>query len=292
MSKDTNIAWCHHTASPWYICTECSPGCANCYAKSLSKGRMRRITSGAWGRGVPRIQSKTFKANVLAWDRSAGRDGVRRRIFPSLMDWLDPEVPMKMFCDFLGVIRRTEHLDWLLLTKRPDRFLGRMTEAMESPGGNIDCDDLISEWLVDETPPPNVGIGVSVEDQDHDRRIAELLFIPAAMRFISAEPLLGSLKIFEGGCPHPIQTPKGVLLPPGAIHWVIVGGESGPNFRSPAVGWIRDIVDQCTMAHIPVFVKQDSGPLPGRQHRIPDEVWAQKEFPKPNQREEAQAMHS
>lgn len=294
MSKDTNITWCHHTASPWYGCTECSPGCTHCYAKALSMGRMRRITGGAWGRGAPRVRSKMFEKNVFAWNRAAKRDGVRRRLFPSLMDPFDAEVPIDFFCWFLECIWWVRELDVLLLTKRPQLWRRRIEAALEY-FRTTSSDAVMRAWLADwlaGRPPHNVWMGVSVEDQQRaDERIQELLKIPANVRFLSCEPLLGPIDLtmgFESFHSHDPMLNRN----PSPVSWAIVGGESGPNFRSPAVGWITDIVQQCDEAGVPVFVKQDSGPLPGRQHRIPDHIWVRKEFPKSIQREEAQAMHS
>jgi protein gp37 len=133
--------------------------------------------------------------------------------------------------------------------------------------------------------PPNVWVGTSVEDQRRaDERVPPLLETPARVRFLSCEPLLGPVDLW-----HPAFSmcdlhgePSGPRLSPDgrpAIGWVIVGGESGPNHRPSEVGWITGLVDQCREAGVPVFVKQDSGPRPGAQGRIPPDVWRMKEFP-------------
>lgn len=133
-------------------------------------------------------------------------------------------------------------------------------------------------WLA--TPPgwplPNVGLGVSVENQaELDRRIPDLLATPAAWRFISAEPLLGPLDLD----PYLNDLSDGCRLAPHGINWVVVGAESGPKRRRCEVEWIEDIVRQCDAARVHVFVKQDSALRPGQQGRIPDDLWARKEVP-------------
>lgn len=125
-------------------------------------------------------------------------------------------------------------------------------------------------------PLSNVDLGVSVEDQPTaDERIPDLLLTPAAVRIVSAEPLLGPVKFGQRLIGE--QQARGFNVPP-HIAGVIIGGESGPSARPCKVEWIRSIVEQCRAAGVPVFVKQDSGPRPGMQGRIPDELWI-KELP-------------
>jgi protein gp37 len=139
-----------------------------------------------------------------------------------------------------------------------------------------------------ELPLSNVWLGVSVEDQaTADERIPLLLKTPAAVRFISAEPLLGPIdltRICEDSRnvlgwnvlsdDYPTDT-----ISRRRLDWVIVGGESGKLHRAMELSWAESIAEQCTAARIPLFVKQDSGPKPGKQYRLPDALWARKEFP-------------
>lgn len=119
----------------------------------------------------------------------------------------------------------------------------------------------------------NVWCGVSVENQKWaDIRIPSLLDTPAAVRFLSCEPLLGPVRL------HTSLMVGIACEPPDGIGWVIVGGESGPGHRPMDIGWLEAIVAQCRDAGVPVFVKQDSGPRAGQQGRIPDELWIH-EFP-------------
>ena len=141
-------------------------------------------------------------------------------------------------------------------------------------------------------PLANVWCGVSCEDQPRaDERITHLLRTPAAVRFISAEPLLSPIYLrrlpMDGGQPERFgYTAVGIYIDAlgdisghhDKLDWVIVGGESGPKFRACDVAWITAIVDQCRDASVPVFVKQDAHRLPGQQGRIPDEYFVH-EFP-------------
>lgn len=311
MSENTKIEWCHHSWSPWRGCTKVSPGCAHCYAETLSKRNPAVL--GQWGKGAPRVLAKNW-GDPMRWNRKqaerccSGCDfdeaegelilqcdfcSVRPRVFPSLCDWLDEEVPVEWLVRFLKLIHDTPNLDWLLLSKRPDNWGKRVTAALAHVEGILEPDGWegdastpigcwLNEWLAG-TPPPNVWFGVSVEDQPraHDR-IPLLLDIPARLRWLSVEPLLGPvdlsidglwkhtcersaldfIKHADDGKSHPDicrdkadqwmdarKTAKN-------LDWVVVGGESGPGARPCNVEWIRSIVRECQSADVPVFVKQ------------------------------------
>lgn len=244
MSESTTIEWCDRSWSPWEGCTKVSPGCANCYAET----RNHRFGGDNWGKGKPRrLTADSGWEKPLQWNREAAESGKRITVFPSLCDWLDEEVPADLLADFIGVIPETPNLTWLLLSKRPENWENALAAATEHlhPEGNI-----ASVWI-EGSYPPNVWVGTSVEDQRRDHRIRDLLKIPAAGKFLSVEPLLGpvDLKLNRNG--HTLQRTIGE-----DIHWVIVGGESGPGARPCNVDWIRDIVRQCKAANVPCFVKQ------------------------------------
>jgi protein gp37 len=156
-----------------------------------------------------------------------------RRVFVcSMGDLWHPDVKPE---DRAAVIRATnlapQHT-YLFLTKRPENFDG--------------------DWSGQD----NFWLGVTVEDQQRaDERIPWLLKCQARIRFLSCEPLLGPVEIFQWGCPHPAQTPRGIVLPPGALHWVIAGGETGPGARPANPSWFRSIRDQCSAAQVPFFFK-------------------------------------
>jgi protein gp37 len=182
-------------------------------------------------------------------NREAAKTGKRLRVFPSLCDWLDPEVPADWLADFLRVIHETTNLDWLLLTKRPEHFQDRVCMASQCATGKR---HKWNEWTQGTKPPSNVWVGVSVENQTAaDNRIAKLLDIPASVRFLSVEPLLERVDLRIGAFNG--SDSWGSME---GVHWVIVGGETGPDARPCNVAWIRDVVRQCRGSRVPCFVKQ------------------------------------
>jgi protein gp37 len=262
MSEHTKIEWATASWNPWIGCTKVSPGCLNCYAEKSAPTRVARADGRElWGKGHPR--QRTSAANwklPIKWNIAAGLSGGERpRIFPSLCDWLDDEVPIEWLADLLNLIYLTQNLDWLLLTKRPQNFLKRMDAAAalwacdgsywETPQARA-YHSMISPWRVGAAPR-NVWVGVSVEDQARaDERIPWLLPIPARVRFLSVEPLIGAVDLFTDEQDPPV--PHGS----GGIDWVIVGGESGAHSRPCNTDWIRRIVKLCKYCEVPVFVKQ------------------------------------
>lgn len=268
MSENTKIEWCDHTFNPWTGCTKVSPGCAHCYAESWSK----RSGIVEWGPGKPR--KRTSEANwekPLKWDKEAAAKGVRYRVFcASLADWLDDEVPIEWLVDLLDLIFKTPNLDWLLLTKRPENFSVRMMHAWlfscgwrdgqtesEPVAKEMECAAKIHAFTWGENPPANVWIGTTVEDQERaDERIPSLFGIPAAVRFLSCEPLLEAVDLIgkdtQGSALHPyLDDPK--------IDWVICGGESGNGCRPFDAEWARSLRDQCKDAGVAFFMKQMGG---------------------------------
>lgn len=225
--ENTKIEWATHTFNPWMGCTKVSPGCANCYAETLMDTRWNKVK---WGKGQPRVRTgaKNWQA-PRRWDYEAGVAGVRARVFcASLADWLDDEVEAQWRADLLCLVRETPHLDWLLLTKRPqnfERLLGDLA-AFREVGSEQFRWELC--WSMGQ-PPENVWIGTSAEDQERwDVRLPALIQIPAKVNFVSAEPLLGPITMGE-------------LRP----DWLIVGGESGPGARPMESGWVESLRDQC-----------------------------------------------
>ncbi len=232
--KNSHIEWCHHTFNPWIGCTKVSPGCLHCYAETLMDTRYGRVK---WGRGNDR--SRTSSGNwkqPRRWNKEAAQAGERPRVFcASLADWLDMEVPHGWRVDLLNLIEATPNLDWLLLTKRPESWSARMHEAAYAA-------PMAARWINGE-PPPNVWLGTSAEDQQRwDERLPELLRIPARVRFVSAEPLLGPIWM-------------GDLRP----DWLIVGGESGPRSRTMDPLWVESLCDQCVTPQVAFLFKQWGG---------------------------------
>jgi protein gp37 len=173
----------------------------------------------------------------------------RPRIFPSLCDWLDNEVPIEWLADFLKLVYETPNLDWLLLTKRPENFYQRVKDALWKieglePDDEGDSEDLpateLNDWLAEE-PPKNVWIGTSVEDQTRaDERREHFKAIPAVVKFVSYEPALGDVNW------------RGWEF----IDWLISGGESGSKARPFNIQWMRNANAFCREHGIAAFNKQ------------------------------------
>jgi protein gp37 len=221
MSK-TTIEWTDYTFNPWWGCAKVSPGCKNCYAETFDK----RVGGDHWGIGKPRrTMSAAYWRGPVKWNADAEKGGVRRRVFcASMADVFDPEAPEGLLEQLWQLIAETPNLDWLILTKRPERARKWITTA----------------W-------PNVWLGTSVESQKYaDERIPELMATPAVIRFLSCEPLL-----------EPVDVARilGVRAFP-LVQWVIVGGESGHEARPFDPAWARSLVDQCRRVGITPFVKQ------------------------------------
>jgi len=255
--KDSKISWTDHTFNPWIGCTKVSPGCANCYAETLMDTRYGRVK---WGKGQAR--SRTSHANwkePLKWNHHAPMlaSGARPRVFcASLSDWLDDEVPIAWLADLLALVRSTSNLDWLLLSKRPQNWAKRIEAAQDYhfDFGDLNVAGWLSDWRKHGLAPANVWLGTTVEDQQRaDERIPELIDIPARVRFLSCEPLLGPVEIEE----HLDDLcDGGYVLGSAPIHWVICGGESGPGARPMHPAWARSLRDQCAAAGVPFHFKQ------------------------------------
>jgi protein gp37 len=260
MAENSKIEWCDHTFNPWVGCTKVSPACDNCYAEGWAK---RNGQAHLW-RGDRRRTSAANWQQPLKWNRQAEREGRRFRVFcASLADVFDNQVPDEWRADLWSLIDQTTHLDWLILTKRPQNA-GRMIEAarravMNDTAGAIDREHVTWPW-------PHVWLGTTVENQDEaDRRIPHLLATPAAVHFLSCEPLLGPVAL---DCvPWPPGWDRGIddisdgidplgFIPGPRIGWVIVGGESGPGARPMHPEWARSLRDQCANAGVPFHFKQ------------------------------------
>lgn len=267
MAEYTLVEWTDHTYNEWIGCFKKSPGCANCFAEVDSPARIARGQGRElWGKDAPRqVVSESTQRKPLAWNRKAEAEGVRRRVFAfSQGDWLEdrPDL-LEPRARLFGMIRETPWLDWLLLTKRPESWRKVMRETAEAIS-KIDAGkqylrvDLL-DWLGGDFVPPNVWFGVSVESQEYaDERIPLLLEIPAKVRFLSMEPLLGPVDVSpyleSVWCGEADPDSPGYTVP--GLDWVIVGGESGRGARPCDLAWIRSIRDQCSAAGVAFFLKQ------------------------------------
>jgi protein gp37 len=241
MGTKTGIEWTDHTFNPWIGCTKVSAGCANCYAKTRDDRHMLGPVS-HWGPGAPRhITSAANWREPIRWAKAARAAGRRDKVFcASQADIFELEAPVAARQALWRIIGDTcDALDWQLLTKRPHNILPVM------------CDDNLNLGFFELT---RCWLGVSVENQEAaDKRIPELLAIDAAVRFISAEPLLGALEIH---LPRQSDYPLKMRPVNPGIDWVICGGESGPGARPMHSDWARSLRDQCASAGVPFFFKQ------------------------------------
>lgn len=253
MAENSKINWTTHTFNPWIGCTKVSPGCLHCYAETLMDTRYGRVK---WGAGNPR--SRTAPSNwkkVRSWNNHAARDGIRPRVFcASLADWLDDEVPIEWLRDLLALVQSTPHLDWLLLTKRPQNWQDRIHKAFQA---GWDGDEWASMWL-DGDAPENVWVGFTAEDgQWFDKRWAEVKNIPARVVFASNEPSLGRLVL------------PADFLARGRSAWVINGGESGPGARPINEAHPIETAYQCKQAGVAFWMKQMGG-VTNSRHELVD----------------------
>lgn len=283
MGQSTGIAWTDATWNCLRGCSRVSEGCRHCYAEVVAarfsgpgqpyEGLARKVGGEARWTGEVRFIEKHL-TDPLRWRQP-------RRIFVnSMSDLLHDGVPYEWLDRIFAVMALAQRHTFQVLTKRPERMLEYLTghaaggrhvwpaaQAIPMPRGQ---DKPGPGW-----PLPNVHLGVSVEDQAAaDERIPLLLRTPAAVRWVSAEPLLGPLDLTPW---LPVQTIGGVEMERW-LDWVVVGGESGPGHRPMDPAWLASIVAQCRAAQVPVFVKQDSGPKPGQRGRIPDALYLQ-QFP-------------
>lgn len=270
MGRESDIAWTHATFNPWEGCEKVSEGCAHCYAEQ----RNQRFHGGEnWGgAATPRLlRSEAYWREPQKWNALAEREGARWRVFcASLADVFEDRADLAGPRDRLfGVIEQTPALDWLLLTKRPQHMRSMLPAA----------------WL--RAPRANVWLGTTAENQRRaDERIPELLATPAAVRFVSAEPLLEDVDLTRwlpkdrlpvnsvgacADCGHDGPGPGHACSAP-AISWVIIGGESeersGPAARSFHLDWGRKVVQDCASAGVSCFVKQ-MGSSPVDRELIP-----------------------
>jgi protein gp37 len=263
MGDKSAIEWTDATWSPIVGCSRVSPGCQHCYAEALAyrlaamgqkkyEGLTRKVGGEIRWTGAVRLAEEALDL-PLRWKKP-------RRIFVNSMSDLFHEKVEGAWMDrIFSVMAACQQHQFQVLTKRARRM------------------EIFTRLR--KRPLPNVWLGVSVENQETaDERIPVLLRCPAAVRFLSVEPLLGPVDLdglwgYPGSAEHD-------TLSRWPIHWVIVGGESGPGYRHMQTAWLEAVVGQCRAAKVPVFVKQDSGPKPGKQGFIPDALWARKELPR------------
>jgi protein gp37 len=292
MADNSTIEWTDAKWNPFTGCTHLSPGCDNCYAAGLASGRLAHtpayagLASGGKFNGTVRLLPDRLD-QPLRWRRP-------RMIFVNSMgDLFHEGVPTTFIAVMFAVMAMSPQHTYQILTKRH----ARMRSVLRSP----EFPDLVKDAIIKlagdkpklriqhalELPLLNVWLGVSVENQQWAGiRIPVLLDTPAAVRFVSAEPLLGPIdlrwcdgvdaveKDWAGGPPPS----AGTGAPHPLLDWVIAGGESGPNARPMHPDWARSLRDQCTSAGVPFLFKQHgefvpTGPGCGCPERFRDSAW-------------------
>ena len=274
MGDKSKIEWTEATWNPVVGCSVVSPGCTNCYAMRMARRLDRpgshyegttRVVNGkpVWTGAVKQAPEHTLTA-PLRWRKP-------RRIFVnSMSDLFHEDAPDEWIDRIFAVMALSPQHTFQVLTKRPERMRAYIADAnisTSAPLGKaitrlsrtLPLDARFFAW-----PLPNVWLGTSVEDQKRaDERIPHLLATPAAVRFLSVEPLLGPVEIYgphANWATNPANTDEEATV----VDWVIVGGESGPGARPMDPDWARSIRDQCQAAGVHFFMKQmaKKAPIP------------------------------
>lgn len=229
-------------------CSKVSPACKYCYAEAYD----HRFGGGHWGPNTDRRQMAPKYWNApYKWNKEAAEAGITRKVFcSSLADWCEDHPQLVLPRQRLfTMIEETPNLVWLLLTKRPENILRFIPD----------------KWKMN--PPRNVWYGTTIESEEYLWRAEELCKVPASIRFVSSEPLLGSLKGIGKylGAPHfgwpgggPIFSDRMGYAGRGKIHWLITGGESGDHkdIRPSHPDWFRELMEECLEHRTPFLFKQ------------------------------------
>lgn len=276
MSDKSAIEWTDATWNPTTGCTKVSPGCLHCYAETMDK---RLVARNEGVRYVPwtayaqqredtaRAGDGTYRAvrlhperldQPLKWKRP-------RRIFVnSMSDLFHEDVPDAFIDRVFAAMALTPWHTYQVLTKRPERMRAYLSDQWTGFRQREQMSALRPDLAVIDViyPLPNVWLGVSAENQRWaDARLPLLAQVPAAVRFVSCEPLLGPLDLREWLCQDGMDCRKSPWLlthycPDNKMDWLIVGGESGPGARPMHPDWARSLRDQCQEAGVPYFFKQ------------------------------------
>ncbi|MFB3812573.1 MAG: DUF5131 family protein [Terriglobales bacterium] len=228
MALKSGIEWTETTWNPVTGCSKISQGCKHCYAEAMAR-RLRAMGMQRYEHGLKVSLHPDLIDAPLKWRRP-------RLVFVnSMSDLFHEDVPLDFIQRVFETMCKARQHTFQVLTKRSSR-LAKLADLLP--------------W------PRNVWMGVSVEDANNISRIADLRKVPAHVRFLSLEPLLG-----------PVEQ-----LPLAGIDWVIVGGESGPGARPMQAEWVRSILAQCRRADVPFFFKQWGGQKKHRTGRLLDGI--------------------
>jgi protein gp37 len=221
--ENSKIQWTDHTMNFWMGCQKVTDACKFCYAEAFSQ---RYHGKDLWGPNSRRHITTSTWGNPARWNKQAGQMGLRYKVFASsLSDFFeDNEQIAETRIKAWKIIKDTPHLDWLILTKRPENINRFLPEDWGSGYDNV--------WL-----------GTSIGSARDYKMIEDLINVKATVRFLSCEPLLSRLDLMD-------------FLP--GLQWVIVGGESGfkKDARPFNIEWARSIKEQCQILDVPFFMKQ------------------------------------
>lgn len=279
MGEITTVPFTHHTWNPWRGCAHAllkdgtpHPGCRRCYAERMAT--RNPLVLGIWGdEGTRPSGTEAYWKLPYKWAQAAQIDDERRRVFMSLADPFEDrdELRPHRTRQFQTIDETADWLDYLLFTKRPQNAPKLWPGGMARSRRNV--------WII-----------YSASDQHSLESWLPELFacrplVPVLG--VSAEPLLGTIDLSRRLPIAPrgdrwerikCEAAYGESRP--RLDWVIVGGESGPGFEDLNLAHLESVVAQCQAAGVPVWVKQDSGPYPDRQGRIPNDLWQIKQLPK------------
>jgi protein gp37 len=236
MSQKTSIEWTETTWNPVSGCTKISRGCENCYAERFSE-RFRGVKNHPFEQGFDLRLWPDRLEYPSSWRRP-------RRIFVnSMSDLFHKDIPAAFIEQVFDTMEKADWHTYQVLTKRSSLMR-----------------DFVNERYAHSACPPHIWLGVSVEDRQALSRVEHLRQARASVRFLSVEPLIGPIG----------------KLDLDDIHWVIVGGESGPGFRPMDPAWAREVRDQCVAQEVPLFFKQWGGIRPKSGGNLLDHrKWAQ-----------------
>lgn len=289
MGDKTGIEWTDATWNPVTGCSKVSQGCKNCYAlRDWPRLAANPKLPAYHGRKFTDVRCHPERLDQpLRWRRP-------RRIFVnSMSDLFHEDVPFEFIDQVFAVIALSPRHTFQVLTKRPERMRGYLAERHLR--GSDPCTHENREWFVNDAaiglsggncglfdwPLPNAWLGVSVENQaTADERIPILLDTPAAVRWVSAEPLLGPVSLRWMNA-WPENAPATAMNPYNGgvtdyldglrrLDWIVAGGESGPKARPMHPDWVRDLRDQCAKAGVAFFMKQITN---DRGRKIPMADW-------------------
>lgn len=261
MGDKSKIAWTDATWNPVTGCSKISAGCTHCYAERTDK-RLRGAAGQAWREWSASNAEYNVRLHPERFDQPLRWKKPRMIFVNSMSDLFHPQVSDWVIYRLFEVMRDAPHHTFQILTKRPERarkFFERNWALTQTPGISFGGGFI-------GLPLPNVWIGVSVEHQQVvERRLQSLMWIPAAVRFVSCEPLLSAVELMpylDGSWADPVSKFN--------LDWVIAGGESGPNARPMRPYWARSLRDDCLKSQVPFFFKQWGRwmPMPGEPDRL------------------------